>query len=813
MMMRPVRWVTLLWVTVGLSAFACAGDPSDPGGGGRARVDAGIAAGPFLDATTGADASGPRPDATPDADAGTASDAGAPIDAGAIDGGAPTDGGAVSDAGGSRDAGPPPDSGPRPDAGPVDLPPCDDVSFTFSAPNAQSVWLSGTFTGWAPNPSAGALELSRGAGGLWTITTSIPSRGRHAYKLIVDGSSWVPDPAAREDEPDGLGGRNSVVRVCARGPFDVVSHRTDVAARRFTATVDYRGRGDPASVVVSLDLDPVPAAAVRRSGDRVDLEIDGLSDGIHDVRVSIGDDSVILKAYVNETTDWRDTVLYFAMIDRFRNGDRSNDAPVGNTLPLADYMGGDFAGVLSAITDGWFEQLGVNAIWLTWPLDNPDGTFDGVYPTGGGCNPSGRQTGRFSGYHGYWPKSGRDIESRFGTMAELKTLVKEAHARGIRIVLDFTANHTHSESPYFQQHPEWFNVPPVMCGDGHWDSDLREECWFEPYLPDWKYSSFDAIRVVLDDAVWLAKETGADGFRVDALKHMEDAFVVELRRRTELELEQTGVTFYMVGETFTGDTGLINYYVRPDMVHAQFDFPANYVIRQGIARNDVGLDAVHRSVRGIKAAYGANAGLMSTFAGNHDIARFISKASGDLGCGVWSLADRVRAFDNPPPQPTDGAPYRRLEMAMAYTYAVPGIPLLYYGDEVGLAGGGDPDNRRMMPETSALNAEQQRTLTFMRRLGTARAENAVLRTGDWTDALWEDTTILVFARRLGNETALIVLNRGDARTIEVEVGGPLALPSGTRFEAALGQGELTTSGTRLSLNVPALSAEIWLRRP
>lgn len=703
-----------------------------------------------------------------------------------------------------------PDGGPRAaDAGQPPPTSCNEVTFTYAAPNAQSVWLTGSFTNWAA-ALPGAIELSRAASGDWSVTTSVMSPGRHLYKFIVDGTQWESDPNAAEQEPDGFGRFNSVIEVCAEG-LELVSHATDSAARTFNAVLRYSGGANPADVHVSLDLVQVPPSSVVISGDQITVSLDSLTDGIHDVRVRLGAEHALLKVYINESTDWRDTVLYFAMTDRFRNGDHGNDDPVGNVLPLTDYMGGDFAGLTAAIEDGYFDDLHVNALWITWPTDNPEGAWEGLYPTGGGCNPSGIEVGRFSGYHGYWPTSGRDIEPHFGTMDELKRMVAVAHGRGIRVVLDFTANHAHTDSPYYTNHAnDWFNQPPTMCGDGHWDDDLREECWFEPYLADWKYSSPEARRVVLDDAVWLAKETGADGFRVDALKHMEDAIVQELRARFVREVELTGVPFYMVGETFTGDTGLINRYVSDTMVHAQFDFPANYAIRQALAYNDIGVGEMHRSIRGIKAAYGNNAGLMSTFIGNHDIARFISKASGDLGCGVWSvMADRSRAFDNPPPQPTDGAPYRRLELAMAYAYSVPGVPLVYYGDEVGLAGGGDPDNRRMLPEDAALNAEQIQTRAFMQRLGAARAAHPALRTGGWTDALWEDETLLVFARTSATETALVVINRGGERTVDVPVSS-LGLADGAALDALLGGGAVTVSGQSVSITAGLLSAEIYV---
>ncbi len=757
-------------------------------------------------------------------DGSTREDTGARVDSGfyALDAGGPD--GTVSEAdGGAPDATAtdsevvdlgPVDLGPTPDLGVADAgatdsgPPatCNEVRFSYFDAQATSVVVTGTFANWTPDVAQGARALTNDGFGTWTTVVTLDP-GSYQYKFVVDGSRWLPDPNNPNRADDGFGSFNSVLEVCTGPVFQVLNHQT--TGNGFTATIAYQGAGNVAQAAGSLDLQPLPANALT-AANPLQISLSGLSDGIHDLRLNVGSDSILLKIYINETTDWRDTAMYFVMTDRFVNGSAANDAPLGGMNPLNDYMGGDFAGVTQRIEAGYFDELGINSLWISWPLDNTDQAMMGRYNVFNGCNLSGENMTRFSGYHGYWPSSGRNLESRFGTMAELQTLVNAAHRRGIRVLLDFTANHVHADHPYFSMHPEWFNQPPVMCRDGHWDSNLREECWFDSFLPDWRYTNPDARRAVIEDVVVLVKETGADGLRVDALKHMEDAFVTDLRRRTEQEFEHTGVDFYLVGETFTGDTGLINYYVNSSMMHGQFDFPSNQAIGQAFALDQVGLQGLHQWVRTNKASYGAASGWMSTFAGNHDIARFVSKASGELPCGWWAGADQSRAYTNLPSQPGNDTPYLRLGLAMTYVFSVPGIPLIYYGDEVGLAGAGDPDNRRMLPADNQLNQHQLALRNQIRRLGRLRAQNAVLRTGDWTDALWADDTLLVFGRTLGNTKAIIALNRGEARTVSVAVGG-VGLNNGQLVNSQLGNGgNLTVSGGNLNLSVPRLSAEIWI---
>lgn len=802
------RWFSLAMLVVASVALsACAlerdGQDAGPRPGDRSRLDAGggVADGGGAD---GGDADGG------DEDGGQASaDGGTELDAGLADGGSSTDAMAPLDGGL-----PPHDGGLEPTDGGAPAPGCEQVTFRFEAPQATSVWVTGSFTQWATTPAGGAIPLVQ-SGPSWSVTTAVTPPGRHQYKFVVDGATWLPDPSNPERVDDGFGGFNSVLRVCEGGVFRVVSHQTDVAARRFTATVDYAGAGDPSSAILTVDQDPAAPGALIANGRSFAIAVDGLSDGIHDLRLSVGSDRTLLKVYVNESTDWRDTLMYFVMTDRFRNGDPSNDAPLGLSNPLTDWLGGDFAGVTQAIQAGYFDDLGVNALWLSWPLRSTNVAWPGPYETYSGCNRTGSTTTQFSGYHGYWPASGRDIEPRFGTMDELKALANAAHARGIRIVLDFTANHMHQDAPIYQSHGQlWFNQPPVLCRDGHWDSHLRAECWFDSFLPDWDFRNPDARRQVIDDAIWMAREVGADGFRVDALKHMADAFVTELRQRVEEELEPTGVTFYLVGETFTGDLGLINYYVNDGMLHGQFDFPSNMAILQGLATDRVGLGAMHGWVRSNKASYGAHSPLMSTFFGNHDIARFVSKAAGHLPCGDWSVsADVSRAHDSPPPQPTtEWWAYRRVQLAMTYVYTVPGVPLVYYGDEVALAGAGDPDNRRMLPSDAELSTLQQETRALAQRLGQTRARHPVLRQGDWTDALFADDWLLVFGRSLGSSKALVVINRGGDRTVSVPVAS-LGLGDGTTLGAQLGSGSVTVSGGQVSLSVTTLAPEIWVTTP
>src|SRR5207302_3683774 len=131
--------------------------------------------------------------------------------------------------------------------------------------------------------------------------------------------------------------------------------------------------------------------------------------------------------------DWRDAVMYFAMIDRFNDGDSSNNSTVAGAEFPGQYQGGDFVGLQQKIESGYFTELGVNTLWITSPLDNANLAY------------IGSDGHMYSGYHGYWPGDETKVESHFGTEAELKAMVDSAHAHGMQVLVDYVMNHVSSE--------------------------------------------------------------------------------------------------------------------------------------------------------------------------------------------------------------------------------------------------------------------------------------------------------------------------------------------------------------------------------
>jgi len=736
----------------------------------------------------------------------------------------PSDGDSATLEDGSDDGGLPSDPGPAK--------PCPPVKFTYSG-QANTVLVSGTFNEWAASISEGAWELrDDDHNGVFELEKEIPS-GRYFYKLIVDGN-WILDPSNNIKQNDGCGNENSVLEIDCDVHLNVVEHQQNDTARTISAVVELtpaQAQLLPASVQATLDNQAVESSAISITGNRISTNLSGVSYGIHDLRLraeaSDGRQArpILLKFYLGQSSSWPSGVMYFAMLDRFANGNSANDAPLAGVDSRTNYQGGDFAGLRQKIEEGYFDQLGVTSMWITWPGDNFDGYIDSARPDEHRCGLSGNdqirtQPVRYTAYHGYWPVKLFETEEHFGTWQELKALVDSAHAHGIRVLFDLVINHVHTDSELYRNHPKFFNFygegQNHICSKIGWDTD-PERCWFTSFLGDLDYCNPQAVEYMVQLALDWIVESGADGFRLDAVKHVNKAFLRRLRERLKKEIELTGITFYLVGETFTGDAGLIASYLSEELIHGQFDFPVNLYVLQALAKDQIGLSQMNTQARIAKGVYhDAYPGeIMSNFVGNHDISRFSSLAAGDIVCGIWDeVSNQAQGWLFPPGQPSKPEAYNRLQLAFTYIMGVPGVPLIYYGDEFGMPGAGDPDNRRMMKFSNDLTQPEKDMLEFMKRLGLARASSPALQSGDWPPPLVAETDLLAWSRSTSTQTAVIVINRGSSpRTLQLSIGGP-NVPDGTKFQQVLEAtpSECTVSGGKLPVTIGALQAQIWLSK-
>jgi len=495
--------------------------------------------------------------------------------------------------------------------------------------------------------------------------------------------------------------------------------------------------------------------------------------------------------------DWRDAVIYFVFVDRFLDGDPSNNGPsISGVASPGAYQGGDFAGVTKKITDGYFTDLGVNTLWITVPVQNADDI--------GGLGVGG-DSHLYSAYHGYWPRDLEQIEKRFGTKAELKALVDAAHTSKIKVLFDYAMVHVHVSSPTYSAHKDWFWPATIgsgescICGSSAcpWDSK-GDRCWFTDYLPHWNYTVAEARDYSVSNAVQLVKDTGADGFRLDAIKHVDGTWLTQLRARINSEIvakTSPPQRFYMVGETYDfGNRDFIKSFVDPSTkLDGQFDFPLRLHIVQSVLMRQKGMDDLAGFMDSNDGFYGP-AAVMSTFVGNHDLPRSIHVGE---NTPMWDnpYSDgKDRSWSSMPTLPTAREPFERLASAFAVILTNKGAPLIYYGDEIGLPGAGDPDNRRMM-SFGSLTADQTFLKSRVKALTAIRAAHPAMRRGT-RKTLSISPDVWLYSMSTSGDTVYVAINRSDSeRTV--------SLPAGTYTE-------LVEGGS--STSIPARQTRIWIAK-
>ncbi len=667
--------------------------------------------------------------------------------------------------------------------------------------DVNSVTALGEFSGWQP------LAMEEVCPCIWSVELDLEP-GDYLYELEVDGAPTL-------DILEGLTGYDadgeteySLLRVedCSTPAWEVNEASADADGSlqiRLTFLRSSSGAPlDPDSLVTELrDGTPLDTDLVLGGGE-LTLTLDGLAEGKHTVRVEAADDGgvaaepVVIPLWVEpETFSWNDALIYQVVVDRFASEHGPVYDPDAPSEMIGRRMGGDLAGLTQVLQAGYFEDLGVSALWISPMVDNPDGLWPGV---------DGHE---YEGYHGYWPIDPYEVEPDFGTADDLDGLVDAAHDRGIRVLLDVVPNHVHLEHPYYLDNAhEWFNGDgSCVCGTDAcpWHEAI-ETCWFTEYLADLDLRDSDIARMQARDVAWWVERFDLDGVRVDAVPMMPRSAVRELVWELSRRFETGGVPLYVVGETFTGSTGWtsIQRHLGPFGLDGQFDFPVMWALRNAIAHESATMVELRDAIAESEAAWGPPGAIMAPFIGNHDVTRFLSEAAGDTGT----------AWTDPPEAPVGEEPYRRQVMAQAVALTLSGAPVLYYGDDFGMPGSSDPDNRRAMRFGDQLSEHEQWTAAQVARLGRARACLPALRHGERHD-VHADDDVLAYLRDVGDaQPALVVLNRAatpsdKAFTMPVDV----LLNEPTTFTDVLSGTEVdVTHGATHTLTIPPLTAMLLL---
>ncbi len=628
------------------------------------------------------------------------------------------------------------------------------VELTYSGV-AASVQVAGEFTSW----STKGQDFVR-YGEVWSKTIYLDP-GLYQYQLVID-DEWIMDPANPDSVDNNVGGFNSLLNV---GGLEQEGSPLLLTRSSDNANVRFEFRNEPTEIFAVWENHRLPVEMVGLQGSELTIGLPILAQqapnstlrvwsynehGVsNDVYVPLQNGKPIQKHENVKRTEWHSAQMYFMMVDRFINGDTLNDEPVDDPEIhyKANYQGGDLAGIHQTLDRGYFEQLSINTVWVSPITQNPKVGFV-EFPA---------PHRKFSGYHGYWPTLNTVVDYRLGTSDELRSLIDDVHGKDMNIILDFVSNHVHEDHPVVIDHPEWRT--PLDLPDGRkniriWE-DERLTTWFDTFLPSLDHSIPEVTEMLSDTALFWVKDYGFDGFRHDAAKHIPQDFWRTLTKKIKREvvLEQ-GKPVFQLGETF-GSRELIGSYIGSGMMDGKFDFNLYFDARNVFALDSEDFDRLGTSLQSTLSYYGHHH-LMGNITGNHDLPRFITYASGALKFGE----DDKEAGWNRDIKVEDPIGYQKLEQLIAFMWTIPGVPVMYYGDEFGMPGAGDPDNRRLM--RFELSADETETLKTTKAISKLRKEHLALQFGDIYD-ICADGKMMHYRRKYFEDEVIVIFNKDSAQ--------------------------------------------------
>ena len=537
----------------------------------------------------------------------------------------------------------------------------------------------------------------------------------------------------------------------------------------------------------------VEIPAVAKKFDRSMIRVFAVSETgrFNDILLPLEKGVVVTDAEQIRRKDFHSQILYSLMIDRFNNGNKANDWKLNSpeVLDKVDYQGGDIAGITSKIEDGFFTDLGITTIWISPITQNPYDAW------GQNHNPDTK----FSGYHGYWPIYSTVVDKRFGTDEELHSMLSTAHGQELNVILDYVANHLHINSPVLQAHPDWTTelmLPDGRKNIGQWDGETRLTTWFDEHIPTLDLEREEVCDPMTDSALHWVRNFDFDGFRHDACKHIPLNYWRMLTHKMKSSMPDRQL--WQIGETY-GDVELIGSYVKTGMIDSQFDFNLYHTSRDVIVDENRSMRDIAAVVEESEAAYGSHH-TMGNITGNHDKPRFITLAGGDMPLGWYD--DKAPGWHREILVGDMFKGHSGLKLLKAIISTVPGVPCIYQGDEYGVPGANDPDNRDMMT-FECENDYQTAQLAETKALLKTRRGSMPLMYGDFR-TLYVDDAVWVFLRHYMGEWTMVALNiRYEAANVAVQLP-EFAKCGGLELAVASEGGEAKCLGEgRIELSVPA----------
>ncbi|MGQ0540905.1 MAG: alpha-amylase family glycosyl hydrolase [Blastocatellia bacterium] len=454
-----------------------------------------------------------------------------------------------------------------------------------------------------------------------------------------------------------------------------------------------------------------------------------------------------------------DDVIYFVFTDRFADGDQTNNDPL-KSKGLYDrkkgrhYHGGDLQGIIDKFS--YIKSLGATAIWTTPVYDNAD------RPDTKETYPDMPET---TGFHGYGAVDFYGVDEHLGDLAKVKEFVRKAHAAGFVVLQDQVVNHT---GPYHvwaddPPTPAWFNGTVKDHVSNNWQkwtamnpratyqTQRRNiDGWFIDILPDLNQNNPEVERYLIQNSLWWIAQAGFDAIRMDTLPHVPRTFWAKWGAAVHREFPKVNI----LGELFDSDPALLSFFQKGRRGHdgidteidTLYDFGLFYPIRNSFAQG--------KPIREVSQMFARDwlypkSSALVTFLGVHDMERFMNEKGAT----------------------TDG-----LKLAQTLIMTSRGTPLLYYGDEIAMPGGSDPDNRRDFPggfpgdtrnafTSSGRTAQENEVWNHLAKLGEIRKNLEPLRRGRSLDLVDEEQQFAY--ARLTDKAAVIVIFNNDTKPAEV----------------------------------------------
>ena len=676
-----------------------------------------------------------------------------------------------------------------------------DYDFTFN-PHGKTynkVQIAGQMNDWVPSLSP---DLKLNEKGLYEVKLNL-SPGTYLYQMSLDGEQ-NHDANNPNKVDNGYGKFNSILQVSGQKDKFPVLYTSEFTDKEIILLSQHEVN----QVFVYWQNYRLPNQLIKTEDGRITFEIPSEAKKLNrsfirvwacnefgvsnDILVPLENGKVLTDSKDITRTDKQAQIIYFMLVDRFMDGDKTNNHPMNrpDVNHKVDYWGGDLAGLDQKIDDGYFEKLGINTLWISPLNQNPTQPYGYYAP----------MKTKFSGYHGYWPISSSKIDFRFGTNTQFRNLVGDAHKRNMNILLDYVAHHIHIEHPFYKLHPQFTSslyLPDGTMNTERWN-DHRLTTWFDTFLPTIDFSNPKVVDMMTDSAMFWIKEFHIDGFRHDACKHIPEQFWRELTYK--IKKQNSGKSLYQIGETY-GSPELISSYLTTGMLDGQFDFNVYDMANTTFAGvGGSNLKQVNTILNSSLYLYG-NHNLMGYISGNQDKPRFMAYASGDLKFGEDSkVAGWQRNIGI-----TDSTAYDKLLLMHTFNLTIPGIPVIYYGDEIGLTGANDPDCRRMM-KFNGLNNRETNLWKKVSILTHLRTNNPVLIYGEFINIESEKDN-WVYARKYFKSNAIIFINNSSmSKTFEIKIPSEL----NTDGLKSTFKTKFTISGRNIKILIPAYSSEVLI---